>query len=381
MKKRKLAILIGFMPNPRIFKRIALESQLYEVHLICWNRGDNMIPHKDNGSCVIHQIDIPASSNPLKRLGPYRRFKKAATAFLNEIQPDVIHSQMIDMLKIAVSYAKKQPKKVRLIYEIADLHRFLVDKQRSPVKKLVQSYLRAEDKRCCKLIDLLILTSNRYYEMYFKDFMTREKVLYFPNVPDLSAFKGYQRHNGTGSSFTVGYIGGVRYKDQCRILVEAAKRLDMPLLMAGFENGEPEIETLCRAYDKGTWVGGFDFQTQVAGLYGQCDVIYSVYNADMANVRVALPNKLYEAVYCGLPLIAARNTHLAEILRDWGVGSEVDHRTPDELTELLRKMRDDHAYYDRLVQNCAAHTEEIDLERYNDALKKILTGWHKTEGE
>lgn len=379
MKKSKLAILIGFMPNPRIFKRIALESELYEVHLICWNRGENMIPHKDQGNCVIHQIDIPASSNPLKRMIPYMRFKKAATAFLEEIRPDVIHSQMVDMLKIAVNYAKRQKRKVRLIYEIADLHRLLVDQQRSPVKKIVQSYLRKEDIRCSRKIDLLIVTSKRYYEIYFKSFVPREKVLYFPNVPNLSAFKSYERHNGKDETFTVGYIGGVRYKDQCRILIEAAKRLDMPLLMAGFENGEPEIEPLCREYKNGTWVGGFDFQTQIAELYGKCDVIYSVYNADMANVRVALPNKLYEAVYCGLPLIAARNTHLGEILKDWGVGEMVDYHQPDELTEVLGKMRDDHDYYDRLVKNCAAHREEIDLDLYNDRLRKILAGWHQNE--
>lgn len=375
MKKDKLAILIGFMPNPRIFKRVALESELYEVHLICWDRGSNMIPHKDSGNCVIHTIRIEASNHPLKRLLPYAKFKREALKLLNELQPAVVHAQMIDMLKIAVKYADSSRKKVRLIYEIADLHRLIVDKQTNPVKRAVQLYLRHEDKRCSEKIDLLIVTSDRYYKMYFRDFVPRDKVLYFPNVPDLSAFRDYKRHNGEGDSFTAGYIGGVRYKEQCRLMIDAAKSLDMPLLFAGYENDEPEIETLCRAYDKGTWIGGFDFKTQIADLYGRCDVIYSVYDADMANVRVALPNKLYEAVYCGLPIIAAKNTHLAETIDEWGVGGAVDHKNVDDLVDLLKKMRDDREWYLSLVRNCEAHADEIDLNKFNEELKKILIGW------
>ena len=149
----------------------------------------------------------------------------------------------------------------------------------------------------------------------------------------------------------------------------------MPLLMAGFENGEPEIEPLCKAYEKGTWVGGFDYKTEIADLYSRCDVIYSVYDADMANVRVALPNKLYEAVYCGLPLIAAKNTHLADTLAEWGVGAAVDHKTPEELTQLLKKMRDDREYYGQFVQHCELLADEIDLVKYNEALRQILSGW------
>lgn len=372
MKKEKLVILIGFMPDPRMFNRADAESERYEVHFICWDRGSNMIPRKDKGNYAIHTIKLPASNQPLKRLIPYAKFRREALKLLNEIQPTAIHAQMIDMLKIAVKYADSRKEKVNLIYEIADLHRLLVDKQKNPVFKAAQMYLRHEDRRCTNDIDILILTSKRYYGMYFSDFIPKEKVLYLPNVPDLSAFRDYKKHDGRGEDFTVGYIGGIRYKDQCRILVEAAKRLDMPLLFAGFENGEPEIENLCKSYENGTWVGGFDFNTQIAQLYSRCDVIYSVYNADMANVRVALPNKLYESVYCGLPIIVAKNTHLADTVAEWGVGEAVDHKHPEELTQVLERMRDDRDYYDSFVENCSDHADEVDLRIYSGEFKKRL---------
>lgn len=370
--KEKLAILIGFMPNPRIFKRANLESERYEVHIICWNRGDNMIKHNVAENCVIHEIKINASNDPLKRLIPYYRFRAEALKILKEINPCIIHSQMIDMLKIAIKHNAHRKNKAKLIYEIADLHRLLVDKQSHPIKKAMQIYLKKADRKCCKIIDLLIVTSNKYYDMYFKDFVDESKVLYFPNVPDLSAFKSYKRHNGTAESFTVGFIGGIRYKKQCEILIEATKELDMPLLFAGFENGEPEIENKCKEHKNCEWIGGFDYKSQIAGLYGKCDVIYSVYDADMANVRVALPNKIYEAVYCEIPIIGAKNTYLSDLIYEWGIGEAVDYKTSQELTEALRRMRDDSAYYTSLVNNCSKHKNEIDLEKYNNQLRSIL---------
>jgi glycosyltransferase involved in cell wall biosynthesis len=365
-------ILIGFMPNPRIFKRAALESEMYEVHIICWNRGDNMIEHRKTENCILHEIKIDASNDPLKRLVPYYRFRSEALRLIKEINPCIIHAQMVDMLKIAIKYNKHKKKKAKLIYEIADLHRLLVDKQTNPLKKAMQIYLRKADRRCCKKINLLIVTSNKYYDMYFKAFVPKNIVLYFPNVPDLSAFKSYKKHCGSGESFTVGFIGGIRYKQQCEILIDATKKLDMPLLFAGFENGKPEIETKCKEYKKCEWVGGFDYKSQIAQLYGKCDVVYSVYDADMANVRVALPNKIYEAVYCEIPIIGAKNTYLSELISEWGIGESVDYKVSEDLTCVLQRMRDDRAYYNSLVKNCSNHKDEIDLEKYNKQLKNII---------
>ena len=115
-------------------------------------------------NCTIHEIKINASNNPLKRLIPYYRFRAEAIKILKKLNPAVIHSQMIDMLKIAIKYNSHKKQKAQLIYEIADLHRFLVDKQSSPIKKVIQIYLRKEDIRCCKKISLLIITSNKYYD-------------------------------------------------------------------------------------------------------------------------------------------------------------------------------------------------------------------------
>lgn len=367
------AILIGFLPDPRINKRIELEKNLMELHLICWDRGSEMQMVPSGKGYTVHQIKIDACGDPLKRLFPYKKFTKEAMKSLIQIKPELIDVQGLDMLEIAYKYKMQYNKDVRIIYEVADLHRLIVDKQRNPVRLLAQRYLRFSDRHCCKKIDLLMVSSPKYVETYFGDFVPPEKTMYFPNVPNLSDLADYRKKR-RGEPFEVGFIGDIRYPEQMKLLIAAAKACKIKLMFAGFEQGGNEIETLCKEYSDGEWIGRFDFKTQAAKLYEKCDVIYSVYDADMENVKVALPNKLYEAVYCEVPIIVARNTYLAEVVNEWGVGVAVDHKSPNELIEVLKKMQTDEAYYNQFVVNCRKHKDEVDLEKYNEQLKIKLAG-------
>ena len=367
--KKVIVILIGFLPNPRIYKRIELEKTLGELHLICWDKGNSMLSRPEGNEYSVHIVDIPAGGDPIRRMVPYMRFAQEANRLLNEIQPDLIHVQGLDMLKIAGKYKKQSGRDVRIIYEVADLHRLLIDKQKNPLKKAIQWYLQREDRRLEKNYQLLLLTSMKFYELYFESFVSKDKILYMPNVPDLSAFSAFQKKNDH-SDFTVGYIGSIRYKQQMRNLLEAAKECGIKLLIAGFECEPIEIEPLCRDNPDIEWVGRFDFDKQAAALYGKCDAMYSVYDADMQNVRVALPNKLYEAVYCEIPLIVAKNTYLAQLVDEWGVGLAVDHKNKDELVEALRRLQSDQAFGRCIEQNCRRRKNEVDLNLYNQQLEK-----------
>lgn len=368
---KKIVILIGFMPDPRIKKRAELEKNIGELHIVCWDKGRNTLSLSDEAGYTTHTVFQKADINPLKRIPPYLKFSRKALKLLNEIQPDIVHVSGLDMLKIACKYQDNSKKKVSILYEVADLHKLLVDKQNNPVKRIAQIYLRHEEQRLKERYVLLLLTSMQFYEIYFNQFVPKERVCYMPNVPDLTAFSRYQKKMND-SGFTIGYIGTIRYKQQMRNLIEAAKRCNIKVLIAGYENDPVEIEPLCMNNPNIEWVGRFDFNKQAAELYGKCDVMYSVYDANMHNVRVALPNKLYEAVYCEMPLIVAKNTYLAQVVEEWGVGVAVDHKSVDELADALKELRDNKALREQIAENCRKYKDEIDLQKYNAQLKSEL---------
>ena len=367
---KTIVILIGFLPDPRMTNRINLEKQIGDLHVICWDRGKNMLQMPKEDGYKLHVIHAEAGNDPVKRLIPYRKFIKQANKLLEVIEPDLIDVQGLDMLKIAASYKHNSSKKVSIIYEVADLHRLIVDKQSNPLRKLIREYLIREEKKKKKYYERLLITSNAFYDDYFFDFVDKSKVFYMPNVPDLSVFQTYTRK--TIGPFTVGFIGSVRYKRQMRNLIEAAKNGGFNVLIAGYEEEPIEIENLCQGKSNIEWVGPFSFREEVASLYGKCDVIYSVYDADMKNVRVALPNKLYESVYCHLPLIVAKNTFLEKTVLEWGVGIGVNHLSAGDLVETVHRLQQDKQFYELLSTNCIKHQDEVDLSYYNKLLEKEL---------
>lgn len=367
---KKIAFLVGMLPNPRNQKRLALESTVAEVSLVCWNRKENMVgmsvPEGIHPYCIDVEAAPDMAGSPLKRLIPFCKFFRQAKKALAEISPDVIHAENLDMLCIALSAKRRSKKPVRIIYEIPDLHGLVVDEQKSPLKKVIQFGLRAMDKALCRQVDLLILTSPRFFDVYYCRLIPMEKMLFMPNAPEGHVFDGYQ-HKAKATPFTIGFIGQVFYKQQALNLVEAAKRTGVHLLIAGYEtDGLGEVEEACRSYSDGEWFGRYDFRRQAAELYGKCDVIHLVYDADMENVKNLLPNKLYEAVRCELPVIVAKGTYLSHVVEEWGVGLSVDHRSVEDLIEAIERLRSDTVIYEELKENCRRHRRNTEPDAYHE---------------
>lgn len=374
---KKIAFLVGMLPNPRNQKRLALECSIADVDLICWDRGQNMVGLSVPEGVRTHRLCVETAPDmagkPLRRLAPFLKFSIQASKLLSEIAPDVIHAENMDMLLIALLAKRRSKKQVRILYEIPDLHSLIVDGQKSLLKKIIRVCLRGIDKILCKQVDLLILTSPRFYDAYYCHLIPREKMLYMPNVPEKQVFEDYHRKE-EGTPFTIGFIGQVFYKQQALNLVEAAKRTGVHLLIAGYETDElGDVETACRSYQNAEWFGRYDFRRHAAELYGKCDVIHLVYDADMSNVRNLLPNKLYEAVLCELPVIVAKDTYLAQVVKEWGVGLAVDHHSVEELEDAIKLLHEDYALYISLVENCRAHKSETNLAPYHEELAVRLT--------
>ncbi len=374
MNKDTIAVLIGFLPNHRIIRRIAVEKQFGDVHLICWDRGSNMLLPPVEDGFTAHIINITASNDPLKRILPTRRFAIKANNILENIHPAIIHVQGLDMLQIAIAYQKNKSTGTKIIYEVADLHRYIVDKQKDLFHRVIRRYLIYKDYKSTKRYDLLIITSEAYEKIYFGKFVPKEKILFMPNMPDISIYRDYcKKRNG---EFTVGYIGGVRYKKQIYNLIEAAKVCNIKLFFAGFEDEPIEIEPICKAEPNIEWVGRFEY-VEAPKLYGKCDVVYSVYDADMANVRVALPNKLYEAIFCEMPIIVAKDTYLAELVTKWGVGIVVNHREIKDLVEGIKELQKKEVR-DRCVDNCRRCKKQWKRDipdiSFKESLEKLITG-------
>ena len=162
-------------------------------------------------------------------------------------------------------------------------------------------------------------------------------------------------------------------------MIDACTKCGIQMMFAGYEEEPQIIYENCKNRKDIEWNGYFDFNSMVAKMYSKCDVIYCVYDANMENVKVALPNKLYESVYCELPIIVAKGTYLEQVVNEWGVGVAVDHQSSDELEIVLLKLKDDPKYYEGFVKNCKEHKQYINVDYYNEKLSDCIYGWAQNE--
>jgi len=364
---KKIVFVISHRPDNRYQKRIQVLKQKYDIELIFWNKGEDLLKPIINGAHV-NEIHIPANQiNPLKRLPQTQRFISRAFHRLCNAKPDIVYVGNLDMLYIAGKYKHRINSKARIIYEIADLHRLIIDKQKG-IKKVLSYGLKWLEKKYIKDVDLLVLTSMKFFDVYYMNLIEKSKVVFLPNMPEESTFDGYVPQDRTGEQFTVGFIGWIRYKDQLRMLIEAAEKTCCNVLFAGADREGTEFEEYCKQFSYVDYLGSFNYDKKIKNLYDMVDCIYAVYDADWTNVRIALPNKLYESILCEKPIIVAKNTYLSELVKDYGVGIETSHKSVADLIEVLDHLKNDKEYYTSLVNNCRRVKKEVSLSKYNENL-------------
>ncbi|SFL58657.1 Glycosyltransferase involved in cell wall bisynthesis [Porphyromonadaceae bacterium KH3CP3RA] len=363
----KTVFLLSHIPDPRINKRIAVAKQYSEVTVICVRRSSQNLyePYHKDITHEILNIDLPPARQMMKRILVSQTYKKRAVALLNKYAPDVIFTGGLDSLEIAANYKRKHPK-TEIIYEVADLRESYIETPSSIIGRFITNQIKRKEKSLFKYVNKLIVTSEKFYDIYYNNLIERKNCIFMPNIPNIQIFNDYKKKDK--GPFTIGFIGGIRYLKQMKLLVDAAERSGCRIIFAGAGGTTKDYEEIfkyCKGKSYVQFTGKYNYATDISKLYGSVDCVYAVYDADNPNVRIALPNKLYEAVYCQLPLLVAKGTYLSEVVNNWGVGIAVSHTDCDDLVSVLNRMKSDNCLMATMSQACKNSYDKIDSTVYD----------------
>lgn len=366
MKKRDIVCLVSHFPDPLINKRLEMLNKEYNVTILYNERGNENFAKLDNIEYKKFSIKY-GNGKFIKRFFCLLKLKKEIKSTIRDINPKYIYSFRLDMLLMVLINGFKNKK---IIYEVADLHDLIINNSKNIIKIITRKMLYFIEKQACKYIKILSITSEKYYDVYFSKFIPKEKVVFMPNIPNLNYFKNYKKQKH--EKFTIGFIGIVRYKDQMKMLIEAAKKTEINVLFAGFSQ-DSDIMKMANEREYVEYYGPYNYNNDIANLYSKCDCIYSVYDVKLNNVKYALPNKLYESIYCELPIIVSKDTYLSEVVQKLGVGISIRSDSIQELVYAINNLRDDKSLYNKIVSNCKNEKKNINMGYYNDIfMKKII---------
>ena len=89
------------------------------------------------------------------------------------------------------------------------------------------------------------------------------------------------------------------------------------------------------------------------------------------NLRFSLPNKLFEYIKAGTPIVASNLIERARIIRQYKVGMIVEDFQPESVAKKINQLVNNKQLYDEMKTNCKIAAEDLCWENEEKVLEKI----------
>ncbi|SSP00514.1 Glycosyl transferases group 1 [Acinetobacter baumannii] len=320
-----LIFISSALQQPRHQKRIDLLSKEYDLKVLYFFRDKYTDNYKN-------YIDNAIRIGEVKDGKYFSRVYLLLKLFFILIGSSVknVYCTSPDQVLIALLARKK------VFFEVGDLYQ--ID-GRNKIYQIL-------DKFILPRISGLILTSQYFYSGYFKKFhnFLKNKVLIVENklVTNCEAFVSDYRNNfykkKQDKIFKFGLIGSLAFKKsllKIREFIINNPQYELHIYGDGLINIFHDIPNCF-------YHGHFKSPEDLPSIYNNIDINIILYDYDNNNVKLALPNKLYESIAFLKPIICASGVALSEYVVSNHIGVIVEG---NDLEASARKIINEYEFY------------------------------------
>jgi len=355
---RRVILITPTSSQPRYHKRVAQLTKFCEVMVFSFNRGyynENTFP-----------ANVPYISLGRIEDGKYfnRIFRVAASilkvrSYLNADTKYLFYAMSFDCMLIARLCGLRNG-----FYEIGDL------RQAEGLGKAL-SFL---ERIFFKKISGLVLTSQHFYTDFYKQrlLLPEQRIFVIDNkVNRLLADKRPCQKRLTGRRVKIGLVGLLRYKRPIELLLNFVKKRPESYIIECF--GDGPLKTLVESYrcENIRYHGSFKNPDDVPGIYEQIDLNYVVYDSSTRNVRLAIPNKIFESAFFGVPIVCCEGTAVGRMAMEWQIGKTV--RISDETDFETDFNSIDKVWLHKCTKNCFKLPDDKLLDIGDHVICKMLS--------
>jgi glycosyltransferase involved in cell wall biosynthesis len=335
-------------PDPRVEKEArALTHAGYQVRVLGWDRS-GILPAEellDGVSIVRLPIRAPFGKG-IKNFPQLLRWQVYLLSWLfrNRGMYDIIHA--CDFDTVLPAFMLKILARKKVIYDIFD---FYADHLRATPARIKQM-IRALDIWIIGKVDAVILVDDARREQIAGARPRHLEVIYNSPQDLVDALPDMKEATGEGS-LSLAYVGLLQVeRGLLQLLQVFERRPNWNLDLAGFGGDEVEIRTAAAKLPNVHWFGRIPYD-QALQLSRNADVLLATYDPSIPNHRYSSPNKVFEAMMLGKPIIVARNTNMDRIIEQAGCGLVVEYGDVPGLEEALSKLCQDTELRCQLARN------------------------------
>jgi len=311
MKKTLFVIITPTSSQPRFHKRIEGLSNLSDIIIFSFKRGLYEVNNFKDG-IQVHDLGQLKDRKYLERIIPLFKAIKILRDNIPCNNMDVkYYAFSIDCLFIAKMAGIKNG-----YLEVGDLI----------LMNTSNRWLSIIEKVVLRVIDGLVLTSQAFYENYYKRLIKKSTLSFHFIENKISKTLLSQRVKGNKKvtrQITIGLIGLLRYELPILRLIKFVENNPSLFSLKVFGDG-PLKHYFKKGHSDITYYGSFKNPDELGDIYKQIDISYVVYDPSFLNVRLAVPNKLYESAFFRVPILCSANTYLSKLVKEWGIGDEVN---------------------------------------------------------
>lgn len=313
-------------PDPPVEKAaLALLNAGYDVKIIGWDRDTDYVLKNDFVKLSDYEVEVirfgikaQFSGGIKKNLLPLCLFLKRLRSWLikNQTTYDVIHAFDFDTGFIASRYAKKFNKK--FVYHILDyyvashgLRKTVLEK---PICKLENSVINGADAT-------IICTEKRKEQIAGS---TPKRLAVIHNTPADAQRKQCENKTKQTGRIKIVYVGILAPSRLLRDIVSViSNNSSVELHVGGFGILEAFFKDQAHTFDNIYYYGRLSYD-QTLSLENECDIMLAIYDPTVDNHRFAAPNKFYESLMLGKPVIMAHGTGMSEVVEENAIGELIE---------------------------------------------------------
>lgn len=327
-------------PDPRVEKEaFSLGRHEHEVHIVGWDRERNHLFEED-------VVNSYGQHTPVTRIGiqciyggggknivPLLKFqvKLAEWLFTHRSEYDCIHACDLNTGATALFVARALKKK--LVYDIFDYF-----PEAYPVPERLRKVVAwVEDRVIYGANAVIICSEKRIEQIRYNGRKERLHVIH--NTP-IYEEQREQTLSCTASRIKIVYVGILQSERYIEELLEiVGERDDLELHIGGFGVLESMIKEKSRKHSNIFFYGKLKYEDTIK-LESQADIMTALYKYNIEH-RYAAPNKFYEALMLGKPLLMAKDTGMDHIVHENKIGVVIgwDVSTLEEAINLLIKQK------------------------------------------
>lgn len=185
------------------------------------------------------------------------------------------------------------------------------------------------EKKAVKMSDYVIICEEERKKQIK---IVPKKLLILPNIPNFIDNRGnFSEENKKTDILKISYVGGLYEDRNIHILLEeVSKNSKLYLYIAGF--GDVAIEGMCEEYSKKfsniKFYGRVKYEEGI-NIMANSNIIYAMYCKTNRNHLYAAPNKYYESLMLGKPLITTVGTIVGEKVSKYNTGFVIGEKSED----------------------------------------------------